>query len=136
MGRTSNFPICSLSPCSCRGPIPTLAQLAACLPLGQSFGAGTLWWVANHCQEEAGEVSGGRSAPGCWAVVLVCSCHRVAAGTACGDLVWVSQSPWKRKTFPVCNSVWTAHSHALHHAEGTRLKGGMKGLVVNLHELF
>lgn len=79
--------------------------------------------VANHSQKEAGKVSGGHSALGCWDVVLACSSHGVAAGTACGGLVLVSQSPWKRKTFPMCNSVWTAHSRALHHIEGTRLEG-------------
>lgn len=115
-----------------------MPELAACLPLGQNFGAGEsgrLWWGADRCQKEAGEVSGGPAALGCWDVSLACSCQRVLAGTACGDLVLVSQSPWKRKTFPMCNSAWTARSHAVYHAEGTRLKRRDKGLIVSLYEL-
>lgn len=133
MWRTSNFPICSpsassFSPSSCRGPIKTLPQLAACLPSGQNFGAGKsgrLWfkqWVANHYQKEAREMAGGHTALGCWDVALACSCRHVAAGTACGNLVLVSQSPWKRKTFPVCNSAWTAHLHTLYRVKAARLK--------------
>lgn len=73
--------------------------------------SGSKQLVANHHQKEAREVSGGHTALGCWDVLLACSCHHVAVGTACGDLVLVSQSPWKRRTFPVCNSAWTARSH-------------------------
>lgn len=97
MWRTSNFAICSLSPSSCRGPIPTWPQLAAHLALG----------IALELADSAGyQVTpknwqegcwGGHTALGCWAVVLARSCHRVAAGTACGDLVLVSQSRGKGK---------------------------------------
>lgn len=111
-------------------PLPFLLQSThQSLPrAGSSFGAelwgsgeaGSAGWVAHPCQEGAGKVSGGPAALGDGG--LACSCHGVAAGTAGGDLVLVSQSPWKRQTFPLCNSGCTAHLHAVHHIEGVRLK--------------